>query len=80
MSKIIDCLKELKPEYDFEKSTDFLEDGFLDSLTMISLFTKIEDICGIEIDVVDIDEDDLINEDSLLRMIERFGGDTSLLQ
>ncbi|MBQ7203710.1 MAG: hypothetical protein IJS03_06825 [Eubacterium sp.] len=80
MSKIISILKNIKPDCDFENSLDYLEDGLLDSLTIITLLTEIENICGIEIDVVDIDEEDLINEESLLKMTERFGGDISLLQ
>ncbi len=80
MSKVLQLLKTLRPDYPFEKSTNFLEDGFLDSLTLITLITEFEHICGIEIDIAYIDEDDLISEESLLRMVERFGGDISLLQ
>lgn len=80
MTKIIEILKKIKPDCNFEASHNYLEDGLLDSLTIVSLLTEIEKICGIEIDVVEIDEDDLINEDSLLKMTERFGGDISLLQ
>ena len=80
MSKVLQILKESKPECDFESSTNYLEDGLLDSLTLVSFLYEVEEICGIEIDVVEIDEDDLINEKSLLKMIERFGGDISLLQ
>ena len=80
MSKIMSILKKNKPECSYETSSNFLEDNLLDSLALISLLTEIEDICGIEIDIVDIDEDDLISEKSLLDMVKRFGGDISLLQ
>ena len=80
MSKILSILKKNKPDCNYESSSNFLEDNLLDSLAIISLLTEIETICGIEIDVVDIEEDDLINEKSLLDMVKRFGGDISLLQ
>ena len=80
MSKIISILKKNNPNCNYETSSNFLEDNLLDSLAIISLLTEIETICGIEIDVVDIEEDDLINEKSLLDMVKRFGGDISLLQ
>lgn len=80
MSKIMSILKKNKPDCNYEASSNFLEDNLLDSLAIISLLTEIENICGIEIDVVDIEEDDLINEKSLLDMVKRFGGDISLLQ
>ena len=80
MSKIMSILKKNKPDCNYETSSNFLEDNLLDSLAIVSLLTEIESICGIEIDVVDIEEDDLINEKSLLDMVKRFGGDISLLQ
>ena len=80
MSKIMSILKKNKPDCNYETSSNFLEDNLLDSLAIVSLLTEIENICGIEIDVVDIEEDDLINEKSLLDMVKRFGGDISLLQ
>ena len=79
MSKIISILKEINPEYNYEDSTNFLEDNLLDSLTLITLISEIENICKIEIDVVDIDEDDLIDENSIINMVKRFKGNTSLL-
>lgn len=80
MSKIMSILKKNKPDCNYETSSNFLEDNLLDSLAIVSLLTEIENICGIKIDVVDIEEDDLINEKSLLDMVKRFGGDISLLQ
>ena len=80
MSKIMSILKKNKPDCNYETSSNFLEDNLLDSLAIVSLLTEIENICGIEIDVVDIEEDDLISEKSLLDMVRRFGGDISLLQ
>ncbi len=73
-------LKKNKPDCNYETSSNFLEDNLLDSLAIVSLLTEIENICGIEIDVVDIEEDDLISEKNLLDMVKRFGGDISLLQ
>lgn len=79
MSKLMQILKTVKPDCDFEHSTDYLEDGFFDSLAIVSVLTEIEKICGIEIDIVDIDEDDFVDEAGILNMVKRFGGDPALL-
>lgn len=80
MSRILNILKSANPECDFESSTNYLEDGLLDSLATITLIAEIEDVCGIEIDVVDLNEEDLGSEEGILCMIARNGGDTSLFQ
>ena len=80
MSKLMEILKNTRPECDFESSNDYLEDGFFDSLTIVTVLTDIEKICNIEIDIVDIEEEDFVSEDSILRMVERFGGNVDLLK
>lgn len=52
--KIITILTALRPEFDFTQSTDFIEDGFLDSFDVVSLVSELEDNFGILIDGEDI--------------------------
>ena len=37
--KILEILAELRPEFDFENSSDFIEDGLLDSFDIASLIS-----------------------------------------
>lgn len=80
MSKLMEILNDVRPGCDFENSTNFLDDGFFDSLSIVTILTRIEEICDIEIDIIDIDEDDFASEESLFKMVERFGGDITLLK
>ena len=54
MDKIIELLKEIRPEFDFENSEDFIEDGYLDSFDVVSLVELLESTFGIVIDGLDI--------------------------
>lgn len=80
MSKLMEILKDTRPENDFETSTNFLEDDYLDSLDIVTVLTEIEDICGIEIDYADITETDFETEETILGLVERSGGNTDLLK
>lgn len=80
MSKLMEILKDTRPENDFESSTNFLEDDYLDSLDIVTVLTEIEDICSIEIDYADIAETDFETEESILGLVARSGGDTALLK
>lgn len=80
MSKLMEILKDTRPENDFETSTNFLEDDYLDSLDIVTVLSEIEDICGIEIDYADITETDFETEETILGLVERSGGNTDLLK
>lgn len=80
MSKLMEILKDTRPENDFETSTNFLEDDYLDSLDIVTVLTEIEDICGIEIDYADITETDFETEETILGLVERSGGNADLLR
>ena len=80
MSKLMEILKDTRPENNFETSTNFLEDDYLDSLDIVTVLSEIEDICDIEIDYADITETDFESEETILSLVERSGGNTELLK
>lgn len=52
--KIISILKELRPEYDFTQSSDFIEDCMLDSFDVVSLVSELEEKFDILVDGEDV--------------------------
>ena len=51
---ILTMLAELRPEFDFTDSDDFVMDGLLDSFDIISLCSMLEEKYGVKIDGLDI--------------------------
>ncbi len=47
--EILELLKEVRPDADFETSNEFIEDGLLDSFDVIMLVSLIEEKYDIEI-------------------------------
>ena len=76
MEKILELLKEIRPEFDFENSTDFIEDGYLDSFAIAALVEMIENAFGIVIDGLDILPENFQNIDSIIKVIGKNGGKT----
>lgn len=76
----MDILSDTRPDNDFKNSANFLEDGLLDSLDIVTVLTEIEDICNIEIDYADITETDFESEDSILKLVKKSGGNADLLE
>jgi len=54
MEKIIEILKDIHPEFDFDNSENFVEDGFLDSFDIITLVSQLEETFKIIIDGLDV--------------------------
>jgi len=54
MKSVAEILKEIRPEFDFTNSTDFLADGLLDSFDMMVLVSALDKNYGISIPGTDI--------------------------
>lgn len=74
MEKIFSMLEELKPEQDFTASTDFIEDGMLDSFDIISLISMLEEEYDIIVDGMDVVPENFVSVDSILELIKKSGG------
>lgn len=52
--KILDILKSIQPSNDFENSSDYVEDGLLDSFDVVQLVSELENTFNITISALDI--------------------------
>lgn len=70
MEKILQILKSLHPEYDYERSTNYLDDGLLDSFDIIALVTELEDNYNINIDPIEIIPDNFESMDKIKSFVK----------
>lgn len=54
MDKLLEILKEIKSEVDFEKETELVDKGILDSFDIISIISEVNERFDIEIEADDI--------------------------
>jgi acyl carrier protein len=54
MKALSEILKEIRPEFDFTASNDFIADGMLDSFDMMTLVASLDKTYGISIQGTDI--------------------------
>ena len=71
---IMAMLLELRPEFDFAESDDFLRHGFLDSFDIISLSSMLEEKFGVKIDGLDIVPENYASIDAIIALIKKSGG------
>ena len=72
--KILEMLKDIRPEYDFTASADFIGDGLLDSFDMVTFVSELEDSFGNVIDGLDIVPENFATVETILATVRKNGG------
>ena len=71
--QIIVMLNELRPEFDFMDSDDFIVDGLLDSFDIISLVSMLEEKYDCKVDGLDIVPENFSSVDSIITLVQKSG-------
>ncbi|MBQ9608967.1 MAG: acyl carrier protein [Lachnospiraceae bacterium] len=71
MDELIEILEELQPDVDYETVDDLVDGRYLDSLTILSLISEIEDAFDVEIPTVDIIPENFNSAAKIWELIER---------
>ena len=71
MEKLIEILESLQPEVDYETCDNLVDGRYLDSLTILSLISEIEDEFDVEIPTVEIIPDNFNSAKKIWELIKR---------
>lgn len=70
---IIGILTDLRPEFDFTQSSDFIEDGLLDSFDVVALVSELDSRFGISIDGLDILPENFASIETIELLLKKNG-------
>jgi acyl carrier protein len=73
MESILAILKEIRPEFDFSASEDFIADGMLDSLDVVTLVSSLDRAYQISIRGVEIVPENFRNVTAIRDLLARHG-------
>ncbi len=68
---ILRILSEIRPEFDFDESGDFIEDGLLDSYDIVSIIDALENEFGIVIDGLDVVPENFNTIENIVLLINK---------
>lgn len=71
--KIIEILTEIRPEFDFNKPVNFMEEGMLDSFDVVSLVSSLDETYGISIEGTEIVPENFSSVDAISRLLSKYG-------
>ena len=70
--KILEILKDIRPEVDFNDSEDFIEDGYLDSFDMVALVSNLDKTFCISILGEDIIPENFANIEAIENIVKKY--------
>ncbi len=71
MEDLLEILRDLHPDVDFEKEKNLIDDGILDSMDIVSLISEISESFDVSITAKDIIPDNFNSAEALYELIER---------
>lgn len=71
--QIIKILTDLRPEFDFTQSINFIEEGMLDSFDIVNLVSELDSTFGISIDGVDIIPENFSSVEAIKNLLLKNG-------
>lgn len=69
---ILEVLREVNEDADFESSSDFIEDGLMDSFEIVDLVSKLEDKFDLEIRGIDIVPENFVNLEAIEKLLKKY--------
>lgn len=69
--EIYEILADLRPEFDFRDSENFVEDGYLDSFDIVTLISTIEEKYNIVVDGLDVIPENFESVDAIISLINK---------
>ena len=73
MKSVVEILKEIRPEFDFTTSEDFIADGMLDSYDVVTLVATLDKTYGISISGVEIVPENFKNLKAIETLLGKYG-------
>lgn len=70
--KIKEVLENIRPEFDFADSDNFLEDGLLDSFDLITLVSSLDQTFGISIEGTEMTPENFQNISTIEKLVQKY--------
>lgn len=71
MEKLLEILKEITDEIDFEHSMDLIDSGILDSFTILQIISALDEEYEISIPASEIIPENFNSAEAMLKMVEK---------
>lgn len=71
MEELLNILKGIRPDVDFENETALIDEGYLDSFDVVSIISEIDDNFGVQIRINELDPENFNSAEAIWDLIQK---------
>jgi acyl carrier protein len=70
MEQLLEILKSIRPDVDFENETALIDDGILDSFDVVSIISEIDNVFGVQIRITELDPENFNSAEAIWDLVQ----------
>ena len=74
MEKLLELLKGIRPDVDFETETALIDDGILDSFDVVAIISELDDAFDVQIRINELDPENFNSAESIWNLVQKLKG------
>lgn len=71
MEKLMEILKDIRPDVDFENETALIDDGILDSFDVVSIISELDNEYGVQVRITELDPENFNSAESIWQLVQK---------
>lgn len=71
MEKLLEILKGIRPDVDFENETALIDDGILDSFDVVSIISELDNEYGVQVRITELDPENFNSTESIWQLVQK---------
>ena len=70
MEKLLEILKGIRPDVDFENEKSLIDDNILDSFDVVSIISELDDAFGVQVRITELDPDNFNSAEAIWALVQ----------
>ena len=70
MEKLLEILKNIRPDVDFANETALIDDGILDSFDVVSIISELDDAFGVQVRINELDPENFNSAEAIWNLVQ----------
>ena len=71
MEQLMEILKGIRPDVDFENETALIDDGILDSFDVVSIISELDDTFDVQIRINELDPENFNSAEAIWKLVQK---------
>ena len=71
MEKLLEILKGIRPDVNFENETALIDDGILDSFDVVSIISELDNVFDVQIRINELDPENFNSVENIWNLIQK---------